>query len=65
MSLANNLRYTECGDDWREALDNASFWDHNCRLHRNAGQWVLRHFDDPYALTVDECGHVEHVEVTA
>lgn len=56
--LRTDLKYTECAD-WREALDNAEYWHHECNVFKAGEQWLIRHFDDPHAMTVDEIGHVE------
>lgn len=60
-----SVNRTYCAD-WREALDNAEYWDHACDLEptglRDGEGWLLRHFDNPHNLCVTELGHVEVIE---
>lgn len=51
---------THCGD-WREALDEAGYWEHECVVSPAADGWVIAHFDNPHNYYVDEIGHIEEV----
>lgn len=59
--MSQNRLVTHYTDDWREALDSAEAFDHNCMLTKVGDVWRIDYFDNPHALHVDEIGHVEGV----